>query len=154
MFAGDPQTKVLNIDGWAAVKALLPPKERRGVTLIDPPFEEPGEFDRLIQALRDAHKRFATGTVILWYPIKDERAVAAFEASLRNANITKVLTVTLMVRNPQYAGGLAGTGLVVCNPPYTLAAKLEILLPYLTMKLEQGSGASSRIEWLHGDAAA
>ncbi len=77
-FARDPQTKVLEIDAWMALKALLPPKERRGVVLIDPPFEKPGEFQRLIEGLAAAQRRFATGTVIVWYPVKDLRAVARF----------------------------------------------------------------------------
>lgn len=152
-FAGDPQTTVLAIDGWTAVKALLPPAERRGLILIDPPFEEPGEFDRLVRALRDAHKRFATGTVILWYPIKDERAVAAFHAQLQSMLAVKLLSVVLMVRNPEHLGGLPGTGLVIANPPFTLEAKLEVLIPFLKSTLEQGSGARARIEWLRREQA-
>ena len=151
LFAGDPQTKVLTLNGWDAVKALLPPKERRGVTLIDPPFEEPGEFDRLIQALSDAHKRFATGTVILWYPIKDLRAVDLFHDGLMRMDIPKLMSVVLMVRNPSHLGGLPGTGLVISNPPFTLEAKLEVLLPYLQTTLAQGSGAMARLTWLKGE---
>jgi 23S rRNA (adenine2030-N6)-methyltransferase len=152
-FAGDPQTKVLAADGWNAVKALLPPKERRGITLIDPPFEVPGEFDRLVQALRDAHKRFATGTVILWYPIKDERAVAAFHAELQSLAAVKLLSVVLMIRSPEHLGGLPGTGLIISNPPFTLEAKLEVLLPFLKTTLQQGSGARAHIEWLRREKA-
>ncbi|MEQ1578621.1 MAG: 23S rRNA (adenine(2030)-N(6))-methyltransferase RlmJ [Hyphomicrobium sp.] len=153
LFAGDPQTKVLKLNGWDAIKALLPPKERRGVTLIDPPFEELGEFDRLVQGLRDAHKRFATGTVIAWYPIKDERAVAAFHAGLQRLEMSKLMSVVLMVRNPSHLGGLPGTGLVISNPPFTLESKLQVLLPYLKETLQQGSGARSHIEWLKREAA-
>lgn len=152
-FAGDPQTKVLNLDGWAAVKALLPPKERRGVTLIDPPFEEPGEFERLSEALREAHKRFASGTVILWYPIKDEMSVARLHADVQTASAARLLAVELMVRSPIHAGGLPGTGLVISNPPFTLAAKLEALLPFLQSKLEQGKGARHQLTWLRRETA-
>lgn len=148
LFAGDPQTKVLAIDGWDAVRALLPPKERRGITLIDPPFEQPGEFSRLVQSLRDAHKRFATGTVILWYPIKDERAAAAFQSELQQLDIGRLLSVVLMVRASEHLGGLPGTGLVISNPPFTLEAKLEVLLPFLKTALAQGAGGRASIEWL------
>lgn len=148
LFAGDPQTKVLTLDGWDAVKALLPPKERRGVTLIDPPFEQPGEFARLAQALREAHKRFATGTVILWYPIKDERAVQVFEQDVHNAEVSKLLSVVLQVRQPNQTAGLQGTGLVISNPPFTLAGKLEVLLPFLEKTLQQGLGARAQVAWL------
>ncbi len=148
LFAGDPQTKVLTLDGWDALKALLPPKERRGVTLIDPPFEQPGEFARLAQALREAHKRFATGTVILWYPIKDERAVQAFEDDAESTELSKVLSVVLRVREPNQTAGLHGTGLVISNPPFTLAGKLEVLLPFLEKTLQQGPGTRAQVTWL------
>jgi 23S rRNA (adenine2030-N6)-methyltransferase len=148
LFAGDPQTKVLSLDGWDAVKALLPPKERRGVTLIDPPFEQSGEFARLVVALREAHKRFATGTVILWYPIKDERAVQMFEAEVERTEVSKVLSVVLRVREPDQTTGLHGTGLVISNPPFTLGAKLEVVLPLLLKLLGQGLGARTQVAWL------
>jgi len=148
LFAGDPQTKVLSHDGWDAVKALLPPKERRGVALIDPPFEEPGEFGRLTQALRDAHKRFATGTIILWYPIKDQRAVDAFLDSIVATDMPKILSVIMMVRGLEQTTGLAGTGLVISNPPFTLVPSLEVLLPFLVRLLAQGRGARTDVTWL------
>ena len=74
LFARDGATKVLSLDGWTALKSLLPPKERRGVVLVDPAFEEQGELDRLVEGLGEAVRRFATGTFLLWYPIKDEAA--------------------------------------------------------------------------------
>ena len=149
LFAGDPQTNVLSIDGWDAVKALLPPKERRGITLIDPPFEQPGEFARLAQALRDAHKRFATGTVIAWYPIKDERSVAAFHAETESLDISKLLSVVLRVRAGDQMAGLSATGLVISNPPFTLAPKLEILVPFLEKALGGGAGAVTQATRSH-----
>ncbi len=148
LFAGDPQTKVLSLDGWDAVRALLPPTERRGVTLIDPPFEQPGEFSRLAQALRDAHKRFATGTVVLWYPIKDEHAVQAFEADVQGVELSKLLSVVLRVREAQETSGLLGSGLVISNPPFTLLDTLEALLPFLEQTLGQGQGARASLGWL------
>ena len=70
------------LDAWVALKALLPPKERRGVVLIDPPFEETDEFDRMADGLAQALQRFATGVYIAWYPIKDPKPVARFHAAL------------------------------------------------------------------------
>ena len=153
LFGGDPQTKVLALDGWDAIKALLPPKERRGVTLIDPPFEELGEFRRLVDGLREAHKRFSTGTVLAWYPIKDEQAVNAFHAELRALDISKLMSVVVMVRHPGHVGGLPGTGLVISNPPFTLEAKLKVLLPFLHEALAQGAGARSQLTWLKQEEA-
>lgn len=153
LFAGDPQTKVLQLDGWDAIKALLPPQERRGITLIDPPFEETGEFDRIVRGLREAHKRFATGTVLVWFPVKDERAVSAFHAQLQALDIPKLMSVVLMVRHAGHLGGLPGTGLVISNPPFTLEAQLKGLMPFLHEALAQGAGARSQVTWLKHDEA-
>ncbi len=91
LFARDPQTKVMALDGWTALKSLLPPKERRGVVLIDPPFEEAGEFERIVEGLANAARRFATGTFVIWYPIKDARAVARFHRELAQARPRQAL---------------------------------------------------------------
>ncbi|HEX2840244.1 23S rRNA (adenine(2030)-N(6))-methyltransferase RlmJ [Hyphomicrobium sp.] len=151
VFAKDPATKVLTIDGWSALKAVLPPKERRGIVLIDPPFEEPGEFQRLVEGLEAAHRRFATGTVILWYPIKDVRVVQSFYREAVALGIPKLLVAELFVRPPYSEGELAGTGLLILNPPFTLEAKLASLLPYLASKLARAQGANGRLEWLAGE---
>jgi 23S rRNA (adenine2030-N6)-methyltransferase len=151
LFEGDPATKVLALDGWMALKALLPPKERRGVVLIDPPFEEPGEFRRLIGALEEAHRRFATGTVILWYPIKGERASAAFRRDAAELRIPKLLSVELYIKPPRVENELSGTGLVILNPPFTLEAKLERLLPFLVGTLARAKGAEFRMTWISGE---
>jgi 23S rRNA (adenine2030-N6)-methyltransferase len=145
LFTRDPQVKVLNIDGWQALKALLPPKERRGVILIDPPFEEPGELSRMVQGLNDMLRRFATGTAILWYPVKDNRAIAAFQTALAEIPNTEILCADLFVRTPDEAGPLAGTGVAVLNPPFTLSAKLERLLPFFVDVLGAGPGAHYRL---------
>lgn len=148
LFARDRQTKVLNLDGWTALKALLPPKERRGAVLIDPPFEERDEIARMIKALRDGVARFATGTYILWYPIKDSRPIAAFHRAVAAIGLAKVLAVELMVRAPKDLKQLNGSGLVLLNPPFRLAPALEELLPVLAERLAVGRGASQRVLWL------
>jgi 23S rRNA (adenine2030-N6)-methyltransferase len=153
LFAKDPATKILALDGWMALKAVLPPKERRGVVLIDPPFEEPGEFRRLVEGLEAVHRRFATGTVIIWYPIKDVRKDRAFCRDAAALSIPKLLSVELFVRTPYAEGELSGTGLLIMNPPFTLEAKLSRLLPYLVERLGRGSGAESRLVWLAGERA-
>jgi 23S rRNA (adenine2030-N6)-methyltransferase len=147
LFRRDRQTTVLSIDGWAALKSLLPPKERRGLVLVDPPFEEPGELARLAQGLSDAARRFATGTFVLWYPIKDARPVHAFRREVAELGLEKVLSVELLVRAPGGVG-LAGCGLVILNPPYTLKDKLDQLVPFLSERLAQGPGAACDVRWL------
>jgi 23S rRNA (adenine2030-N6)-methyltransferase len=147
LFSRDRQTTVLGIDGWSALKSTLPPKERRGVVLVDPPFEEPGELARLVQGLMEAHRRFATGTVMLWYPIKDLRPIHAFRREITDLGLEKLLGAELLVEAAR-GDGLAGCGLIILNPPFTLKAKLDVLLPFLAQRLARGPGASSDVRWL------
>lgn len=148
LFSRDKQVKVASMDGWTAVKAFLPPKERRGVVLIDPPFEQEGDLDRLVGGLRDIVRRFATGTVILWYPIKAAAPVANFERQLGAAGIDRLLRVELMIKAQHDASTLSGSGLIVLNPPFTTLDKLKVLLPYLRDVLGQQPQASWRMGWL------
>lgn len=147
-FARDPQTKVLALDGWTALKSLLPPKERRGVVLVDPAYEQPGELARLVQGLKDAHRRFAGGTILLWYPIKDVRQVAAMRRQVAGLGLGKALLVELTIRRPADPARLNGAGLIVVNAPFTLAQKLNALLPEFTCLLAQGEGAGFLLEEL------
>lgn len=152
LFARDTETKVLSLDAWIALKSLLPPKERRGVVLVDPAFEEEGELDRLVEGLQEAVRRFATGTFLLWYPIKDVKAVAAFRRKVAALELPKVLAVELMIRGAEDSQRLNGAGLIVVNAPYTFAGKLNVLLPELVRLLAQGEGAAFRVQDL-GDHA-
>ena len=132
---GDARVKVVTIDGWTALGAYLPPKERRGAVLIDPPFEQPNEFARLADGLARAHRKWATGTYLAWYPIKDRRDSEAFTRRLARSGIPKMLHAELMVAPERAAERLAGTGLVVINPPWALEAELAVLLPALAAAL-------------------
>ena len=140
-FARDADTKVLNLDAWLAVKSLLPPKERRGVIQIDPPFEKADEFARMTEALADALKRFATGVFVVWYPAKDAVAAASLVTDAGRACGGRTLDVRLRIATPEPGLGLTETGVLVVNPPYTLKSELERLLPYLAGMLEDGAGA-------------
>jgi 23S rRNA (adenine2030-N6)-methyltransferase len=148
LFARDRQTKVLELDGWTALKALLPPKERRGVILIDPPFEKPGELERLATGLSEAVKRFASGIYLLWYPIKDPTPVLAFHRGLAASGLDKVLRVELMIRPPRDPALLNGCGLVIVNPPHTLAPALETLTRFLAQRLARAPGATGSVAWV------
>ena len=145
LFAHDGQVKVMTLDGWTALKALLPPPERRGVTLIDPAFEQTGELDRLVDGLEEAVRRFANGTYLLWYPIKGAKPVAAFHSRLAELGLPKVTAIELMIRGPEDETRLNGAGLVAVNAPFTLAANLGVLLPELAGALAQGEGAGFKL---------
>ncbi len=144
--AGDPRAKVLELDAWVALKSLLPPKERRGVVLVDPPFEEAGELARMLDGLAAATRRFATGTFLLWYPVKDTAAVARFHAAAATLGLPKLLLVEQMIRSPGAVPRLDGSGLLVVNAPYTLKANLEPVLAWLTPLLAREAGSGWRIE--------
>ncbi|HET6389310.1 23S rRNA (adenine(2030)-N(6))-methyltransferase RlmJ [Hyphomicrobium sp.] len=135
-------TSVLNIDARHAVKSLLPPKERRGVVLIDPPFEERDEFSDLATALDEAMTRFASGTYVIWYPLKDETAADRFVATATSRPGLEFLDVRLAVMKSFAGLGLTASGVLVINPPYTLKSELETIMPVLRDQLAEGSGAS------------
>jgi 23S rRNA (adenine2030-N6)-methyltransferase len=143
---GDRRAKVLAIDGWTALSAYVPPKERRGLILIDPPFEQAAEFERLSTALSAAHRKWPTGIYMLWYPIKGRRAPDALARRLRTVGVPNLLRCELMLGPPRGQVGLNGSGLIVVNPPHTLPSDLRILVPVLGRLLSPA--ASSRIDWL------
>jgi 23S rRNA (adenine2030-N6)-methyltransferase len=109
--------------------------------LVDPAFEEAGELDRLVDGLQEAVRRFATGTFLLWYPIKDPKPIAAFRRDIARLRLPKVTAVELMIRAAEDPERLNGAGLIVVNAPHTLEAKLKALLPALVPLLAQGDGA-------------
>ncbi len=148
VFAGDYQARVIELDGWLALGAHLPPKEKRGLVLVDPPFEKPGEFDRMVEGLVTAYRRWPGGIYAFWYPIKDMSSVAAYHKSLSALPIPKILNTWLTVRSEGLEAGLIGNGMVIVNPPFTLENELKIILPALCDCLKESKGASSGTRWL------
>ncbi|WP_416796113.1 23S rRNA (adenine(2030)-N(6))-methyltransferase RlmJ [Ciceribacter azotifigens] len=151
LFEGDYQVRVTELDGWLALGAHLPPKEKRGIVLVDPPFEEAGEYERLVDGLAKAYRRFATGTYCLWYPIKKGAPIAEFHEALKALGIPKMLCAELSVRSDRETTGLSGSGLIIVNPPFTLKDELHLLLPELKRVLAQDRYASQRCFWLRGE---
>lgn len=151
-FEGDFQTRVIELDGWLALGAHLPPKEKRGLVLIDPPFEKEGEFGRLVDGLVKAHRRWPGGIYALWYPVKDRAAVNSFRADLAAAGIEKILDIRFAIRQPSPEPRLDGTGMIVVNPPYPLQRELQTLLPALKAALAETPQARWAVEWIAGEA--
>ena len=148
---GDPRAKALAIDGWTALGAYVPPKERRGLVLVDPPFEQPEEFARLVRGLETAHRKWPTGSYLLWYPIKDPAEVAALTRRLSRTGTRKMLRVELIVPTASEDLGLRGSGLVVVNPPWTLHGELKVLLPALAAVLGRSGRPALTLDWLTGE---
>lgn len=142
----DKRAKAIEIDGWQALNAYLPPPERRGLVVVDPPFEDRDEFENLAKGLELAHRKWASGLFLLWYPIKGEGA-SAFMRRLRKLGIPKILRAELHVKSSR-TDVFSGSGLAVINPPWKLADELEVLLPALQAVLSQGPGSRTVIEML------
>lgn len=150
-FEGDHHVKVVELDGRLALKSFLPPRERRGLVLIDPPFEETDEFTALVSGLIAAYRRFATGVYAIWYPIKDEREASTFRFALAETGIRKILAAELRVARIVRGRALAGCGLALVNPPWTLEEDLRIIGPALADRLSVGPGGGFRLEWIVGE---
>src|SRR5690606_25250228 len=118
VFEGDYQTRVIELDGWLALGAHLPPTDKRGLVLVDPPFQKEGEFGRLFDGLTKAHRRWPGGIYALWYPIKNLKEVAAFRTALSDSGIPDILDVTLEVAPVHPDGKMSATGMIIVNPPY------------------------------------
>jgi len=143
---GDRRAKALTLDGWTALGAFVPPKERRGLVFIDPPFEEAGDFSDLSNGLAAAHRKWPTGIYLLWYPIKDRGAPDALARRLKRLAVPGILRCELTLGPPRAEIGLVGSGLIVVNPPFTLEKDLRILVPWLARSLSPN--AASSIDWL------
>ena len=151
LFEGDYQVRVTELDGWLALGAHLPPKEKRGIILVDPPFEIEGEYERLVSGLVKAYRRFPGGTYCLWYPMKKMAPIAAFHAALKETEIPKMLCAELTVKSDRETEGLNGSGLIIVNPPFTLKNELSQLLPVLKELLAEDRFASGRSFWIRGE---
>lgn len=152
-FAGDFQVRCIELDGWLALGAHLPPKEKRGLVLVDPPYEQADDFARLVDGLMRAHRRWPGGIYALWYPLKDRRAVAAFRAALAKSGVGEILDISLEVRAPSSQPRLDGCGVVVVNPPFTLLEEMRIILPALRAHLGEENAPGWRAEWLAGETS-
>ena len=133
-------------DGFERLKAWLPPTERRGLTFIDPPYEETGrDFERVGQAIKEALRRFQTGVVAAWYPIKDERETAIWHAGLAREIECATLVAELWLYPRDSRVGLNGSGLLIVNPPYLLAERMSVWLPELQAQLDTGKAGGTSI---------
>ena len=149
--AGDRRSKAVAIDGWTALNAYVPPKERRGLVLVDPAFEDAGDFARLAQTLAAAHRKWASGIYLAWYPIKERAAADALARRLRQSGMARILRAELSVAAPRAAARLSACGLIVINPPWTLAGELAVLLPELARVLSAAGEGSHCVDWLAGE---
>jgi 23S rRNA (adenine2030-N6)-methyltransferase len=148
----DRRLSIVATDGYVALNAYVPPKERRGLALIDPPFEEPGESARIEAALANALKKWPRGTYALWRPIKasldDARFLNAI-AALGAPNILRLeLDVGVVAPGAHSPNPLSRTGLLVVNPPFELIEEARVLMPWLAQALKRAAGGGFVCQWL------
>jgi 23S rRNA (adenine2030-N6)-methyltransferase len=147
----DTQARVVDLDGWLALPAFVPPNERRGLVMIDPPFEQKDEFERLAAGFAEAFAKWPTGSYLLWYPVKSRRATDSLARHVTDVVGAapapgKCLRLEFSVAPRTAGGALASAGLLIVNPPWTLAGELKAILPELEKPLGQGGAGRFRLE--------
>jgi 23S rRNA (adenine2030-N6)-methyltransferase len=147
----DTQARVVDLDGWMALPAFVPPKERRGLVLIDPAFEQKDEFERLADGFARTFAKWPTGSYLLWYPVKSRRATDTLAGRVADAAAAstppgKCLRLEFSVAPQTADGPLASAGLLIVNPPWKLAGELKAILPELEKPLGLGGAGRFRLE--------
>jgi 23S rRNA (adenine2030-N6)-methyltransferase len=142
----DKQVGIHHRDGYGGLSAFLPPKERRGLVLIDPSFEERDELPKLLEGLQRAYKRWPSGTYVLWYPIKERSYIRRFHDALMGTAIRKMLVTEFLPDAADQPGKLNGSGLVIVNPPFEVEYEIGTILTALKRLL--APNARVKVEWL------
>jgi 23S rRNA (adenine2030-N6)-methyltransferase len=147
-YASEKNVFVQQLDYLQAIKSELPFRERRGLVLVDPPFEALDETLRTAQALKFGYRRMATATFLIWYPVTTEEFAEQFVGAMKALQIPNMLWCELRIKAAFAQGGLSGSGLIIINPPWTLENDLRILLPALAGRLGLGDWGRGQVEWL------
>jgi 23S rRNA (adenine2030-N6)-methyltransferase len=147
-YVSDRRVRVTGVDAAQAVKAELPFPERRGVVLLDPAYESPDDLANLVRMIAYIMERMAQTVVIAWYPVKNEEFVADLLDKVRRLDLPRFLHIQLIVKEVNQFGGLAGSGVLVLNPPWLLAEECRTLLPLLARVLGKGKWGRSTVDWL------
>ena len=144
-YRGDSRIKVTQIDALACVKSSLPPPERRGLVLIDPPYELKDEAQRSMTMLQEGLRRFASGIFMLWYPLKADDTARTIRDSAQALGCPATLQVELRIREAFSGGGLAGSGLVIANTPWQLDAEMNAIASALAQRLGLGDWGQATV---------
>jgi 23S rRNA (adenine2030-N6)-methyltransferase len=136
------QSKIVQQDGFAGIKACLPPPTKRGLVLIDPPYELKGDYQRVVDCIKDSLSRFATGTYLIWYPLLQRTEPLAMVEALRKLQPNNWLDVSLSIEAPNADGfGMFGSGMLIINPPWALPKILAEAMPILRDTLAMDNNA-------------
>jgi len=147
-FSKDKRVTIISDDGLKHANSLLPPRDRRGLVLIDPSYELKSDYGQVVETLVQMHKRFATGTYALWYPVVSRRLTQALERALERSGIANMHLFELGVQEDSQAPGMTACGMVIINPPWTLQAEMRTTLPWLAETLGMNGAGFYRLETL------
>jgi 23S rRNA (adenine2030-N6)-methyltransferase len=148
VFAREKRVAVQNMDAYQALKAYLPPAERRGLVLIDSSFDVARELDRIARALKQAYARWDTGVYAVWYPLMEPAAMRDFLGSIARSGLRKVLRMELVVRERDESGIIPGCGMLVVNPPWRFDGEAKTIVKWLAGKLVVSGKGQGLVEWL------
>ncbi|ENM3921267.1 23S rRNA (adenine(2030)-N(6))-methyltransferase RlmJ [Vibrio cholerae] len=146
-FHRDRQVSIYKEDGFARLKASLPPQERRGLVLIDPPYELAKEYGDVVRAIAHSYKRWATGIYAIWYPVVNRCDIDDMLQGLQGLEIRKILQIELGVAPDTNERGMTASGMIVINPPWTLESQMQTILPFLKQAIAPATG-HYKVEWV------
>ncbi|MBN7285001.1 23S rRNA (adenine(2030)-N(6))-methyltransferase RlmJ [Vibrio cholerae] len=146
-FHRDRQVSIYKEDGFARLKASLPPQERRGLVLIDPPYELAKEYGDVVRAIAHSYKRWATGIYAIWYPVVNRCDIDDMLQGLQGLEIRKILQIELGVAPDTNERGMTASGMIVINPPWTLESQMQTILPFLKQTIAPATG-HYKVEWV------
>ncbi|MBL4279974.1 23S rRNA (adenine(2030)-N(6))-methyltransferase RlmJ [Vibrio fluvialis] len=146
-FHRDRQVAIFKEDGFARLKGSLPPKERRGLVLIDPPYELAKEYRDVVQAIAQSYKRWATGIYAIWYPVVNRCDIDDMIEGLQGLGIRKILQIELGVSPDTNERGMTASGMIVINPPWKLESQMQSILPFLKEAIAPATG-HYKVDWI------
>ncbi|HDZ9126230.1 TPA: 23S rRNA (adenine(2030)-N(6))-methyltransferase RlmJ [Vibrio cholerae] len=146
-FHRDRQVSIYKEDGFSRLKASLPPQERRGLVLIDPPYELAKEYRDVVRAIAQSYKRWATGIYAIWYPVVNRCDIDDMLQGLQGLEIRKILQIELGVAPDTNERGMTASGMIVINPPWTLESQMQTILPFLKQAIAPATG-HYKVEWV------
>ncbi|EJF30603.1 23S rRNA (adenine(2030)-N(6))-methyltransferase RlmJ [Enterobacter sp. Ap-916] len=147
-FQKDDRARVERADGYQQLKAKLPPVSRRGLILIDPPYEIKTDYQDVVKGIAEGYKRFATGTYALWYPVVLRQQIKRMIRDLEETGIRRILQIELAVRPDSDQRGMTASGMIVINPPWKLEQQMANVLPWLHKKLVPTGTGSTTLSWI------
>ncbi|ADZ89999.1 23S rRNA (adenine(2030)-N(6))-methyltransferase RlmJ [Marinomonas mediterranea] len=148
LFPKKRKANVVKENGFGSVKAMLPPPQKRGFVLMDPPYEVKKDYQDVVKALQEGHKRFSQGTYAIWYPVLNRRQADSLLDAVKKTEVRNILLLELCIRETEEKRGMAGSGMIIVNPPWTLEKEAQEFMPYLQNTLAEDANAHFQIKWI------